>query len=244
MKQKKFIIIIFPALAVLGAAFFLLQKQPQVDTSPQVAEPPDVSAVDLAVLRTKAEAGDPAAQTSLGKMYLDGTSKKTDVKEAVKWLQLAAGKNYPDALAALGELTQAGQGVPLNVDEAVRLYRLAAENGSVAGQYNLAFVYEQGTGVKQDEREAAKWYELAAEGGDPIAQYDIGQRYKLGMGVVTNRVQAFKWLSLAAAQHQSDSAKLLPDLKHEMSEDELAEAGRLVKEFNPRSPKPFIQNTN
>jgi TPR repeat protein len=244
MKPRFFFIAIILALAAFGAAFFLLKIYPQTETPPPAAETPNLSAVDLAALKTNAEAGDPVAQTRLGKIYLDGTSVKADVKEAVKWFQLAAGKNYPDALAALGELTQAGQGVPLNLDEAVRLYRRAAEGGSVAGQYNLAYLYEQGTGVKQDEHEAAKWYELAAEGGDPIAQYDIGQRYKLGVGVATNRVQSFKWLTLAAAQGQADSVKLLSDLKHEMSGDELAEAGREIKEFTPRSPKPFTQNTN
>ncbi len=244
MKPRFFFIAIILALAAFGTAFFLIKKYPQTDTPPATTEPPGISAGDLAALKVSAEAGDPVAQTRLGKIYLDGTSVKADVKEAVKWFQLAAAKNYPDALAALGELTQAGQGVPLNLDEAVRLYRRAAEGGSVAGQYNLAYLYEQGTGVKQDEHEAARWYELAAEGGDPIAQYDIGQRYQLGVGVATNRVQSFKWLTLAAAQGQADSAKLLPDLKHEMSGDELAEAGREIKEFTPRSPKPFTQNTN
>jgi TPR repeat protein len=244
MKPRFFFIAIILAMAAFGAAFFLVKRYPQTDIPPATSEPPNMSSSDLAALKTNAEAGDPVAQTTLGKLYLDGTSVKADVKQAVKWFQLAADKNYPDALAALGELTQAGQGVPLNLQEAVRLYRRAAENGSVAGQYNLAYLYEQGTGVKQDEHEAAKWYELAAEGGDPIAQYDIGQRYELGVGVATNLVQAFKWLTLAATQGQADSAKLLPDLKHKMSGDELSEAGRLVKEFTPRSPKPFAPNTN
>jgi localization factor PodJL len=244
MNPKILIIGIVLAVAGLGAAFFLLQKNPQGDISFQAVQPPNVSAVDLAALKTKAESGDPAAQTSLGKIFLEGAVVKADVKEAVKWFQLAADKNYPDALAALGELTQAGQGVPLNLEAAAQLYRRAAQSGSVAGQYNLAYLYEQGTGVKQDESEAAKWYQLAAEGGDPVAQYDIGQRYELGVGVATNRVQAFKWLSLAAAQGQPDSAKRLPGLKREMSGPELSEAGQLVKEFTPRSPKPFMQATN
>lgn len=222
-------------LCGLGLGIFLFhQPAPPVETKAQPAAP----LVDLNELKHKAEAGDPVAQTSLGKILQEGTLTEADVKEALKWYQLAANQNHPDALAALGELTQAGLGTPQNLQEAARLYKLAAEKGSVAGQYDLAFLYEQGTGVEKDETEAAKWYQLAAEGGDPTAQYDIGQRFKLGVGVPKNLVEACKWLSLAAAQGQADSAKLLKELKGEMPNRDVAEAGRLVKEFVPRHPKP------
>ena len=237
MKPKFLISVVLMPLAIFGVAFFIFQQQSQPGALPTAAAVASLSDVNLATLKAKAEAGDPAAQTRVGKIYLTGTSVKADVKEAAKWFQQAADKNYPDALAALGELTQAGQGVPRNLEEAAKLYRRAAENGSVAGQYNLAYLYEQGSGVPPDEHEAAKWYELAAEGGDPIAQYDIGQRCELGVGVATNRVQAFKWLTLAAAQGQADSAKLLPAVKRELSGDELTQARQLVKEFHLRPPK-------
>jgi localization factor PodJL len=237
MKHKFVIIVLVLAVAAFGAVLYILEREPVPAAMPTRTDTRKIPEVDLAALTAKAEAGDPAAQTSLGQIYLHGSAVKANVKEAAKWFRLAAGENYPDALAALGELTQAGQGVPLNIDEAVQLYQRAAESGSVAGQYDLAYLYEQGTGVKQDEHEAAKWYQFAAEGGDPVAQYDIGQRCKLGLGVATNRVQAYKWLALAAAQGQADSAKLLPDVQREMSGAELTEAKQLVEKFTPRGSK-------
>jgi TPR repeat protein len=237
MKPKFLILVLVLAAGVAGLGYWLTQKTATYNPPAEMAADPKTNVVDIAAVRAQADAGDPAAETILGRAYLNGHGVKASMKDAAKYFQLAADKNYPDALAALGELTQAGQGVPANLDQAVQLYRRAAEAGSVAGQYNLAFLYEQGTGVKQDEHEAAKWYEKAAEGGDPIAQYDIGQRYDLGVGVATNRVQACKWLTLAAAQGQADSSNLLPNVKREMSSDELAEAVKLVSEFKPRAPK-------
>jgi uncharacterized protein len=222
-------------LCGLGLGVFFLQKPvPPVET--KAIQP--LQQVDVAALRHKAQAGDPAAQTALGKLLQEGTQTKANIKESLKWYQLAADQNYPDALAALGEMTQAGQGIAQNLEEAVRLYKLAADKGSVAGQYDLAYLYEQGSGVEKDETQAAKWYQLAAEGGDAIAQFDIGQRYMLGVGVSKNLIEAYKWLSLAAAQGQADSAKLLVELKRELSAKDLADASQHAKAFVPRNAKP------
>lgn len=237
--MKKIVPYIILACIAAGVAWHLLQRsgEPQGQAVSVTRPRPLVQQADIDALRTKAQSGDPAAQTSLGWIYQKGTGVKPDMKEAVKWFKQAADQNYPEALAALGEMTQAGQGVPADPVEAARLYRLAAEKGSVAGQYNLAFLYEQGLGVQKSETDAAQWYQLAAEGGDSYAQYDIGQRYKLGVGVPKDRVQAFKWLMLAANQGQADSTKLLRDLKSEMSPEELTEAAGLVKMFVPRAVK-------
>ncbi len=224
--------ILFP-LTILGLGFFAYCKL-KPGQAPSATEPrPAAAAVNLSELKSKADAGDAAAQTAFGKILLDGTQTKADQKEALRYYRMAAEQNFADALSALGELTQAGRGMPANPAEAARLYRLAADKGSVAGQYNLAYLYEQGSGVPQSEKDAAKYYQLAAEGGDSLAQFDIGQRYKLGVGVKTDLVQAFKWLALAAAQGQVDSAKLLAQLKNDLSRDQKAEAQRQVKEFKP-----------
>jgi len=218
-------------VALLGVGYFKIQSQSGVGTVAAQVTTTNPPVMDVTALKTKAETGDPAAQTLLARAYLDGTGVKASVKEAVKWLCLATNQNYPEALATLGELTQAGQGVPANPAEAARMYLRAADQGCVSAQYDLAYLYEQGSGVKQDEQAAAKWYELAAEGGDALAQYDIGQRYTLGVGVAMNRVQAWKWLSLAASQGQPDSTKLLAGLKREMSADELSQASQLISQF-------------
>jgi hypothetical protein len=235
MRHKTLIVVLLIAVAGAVGFYVLLTKSGPPQPANPVPVAPAGPPVNIDELKAKAEAGDVASQIRLGWAYQKGEGTKPNMKEAVKWFRKAADQNAPDALAALGEMTQAGQGVQRDVKEAVRLYRLAAEQGSVAGQYNLAYLYEQGEGVVHSETNAAHWYRLAAEGGDPIAQYDLGQRYMLGVGVSTNRIEACKWLTLAAVQGQADSGRLLPDLKSQMSFAEIAEAGRLVKDFAPRA---------
>ncbi|HUA68889.1 MAG TPA: tetratricopeptide repeat protein [Candidatus Saccharimonadales bacterium] len=240
--MKKIIILSLVLFCIAAGVVIVISQKPVV---PQLQpDKPSAPPIDLAALKAKAEAGDAAAQTSLGEIYEQGNGVTQDMKEAVKWFRKAADQNYPDALALLGEMTQAGQGVKADPAAAAQLYTQAAEKGSVAGQYNLAYLYEQGIGVEKNEAKASKWYQLAAEGGDPLAQFDIGQRYNLGMGVKADKVQACKWLSLAAAQGQSDSMQMLHDLKSQMSADQIAEADKLVKEFIPRESKSATQGAN
>lgn len=244
--NKKILLITLVVAVVAGSALFWSYHHAGIHSdqiqTPRVATP--AQPVDLARLRAEAKTGDPAAETKLGWVYERGTGVKPDMKVAVTWFKRAADQKYPDAQVALGEMIQAGQGIKADPAAAARLFLLAATKGNVAGQYDLAYLYEQGIGVKKDETQAAKWYQLAAEGGDPLAQFDIGQRYELGVGVSKDRVRAFKWLSLAAEQGQSDSQRLLPDLKSQMSSDEIAAANKLVKEFAPRDSSSASQIAN
>ena len=50
---------------------------------------------DIAELRTRAEAGDPRAQTQLGLVYASGDGIEADESEAVKWFRKAAEKGDP-----------------------------------------------------------------------------------------------------------------------------------------------------
>lgn len=56
--------------------------------------------------------GDPDAQYHLGRMYLEGLGGVKDVKQAVRWLQLAANKGQYQAQAVLGAMLFKGEAVP------------------------------------------------------------------------------------------------------------------------------------
>lgn len=226
------LVIVVTGLALLFAVFNQVSRPPPV---PAAGPAPAAPTVNIDELKTKAQAGDAAAQTRLGWAYQKGTGVKADMKEAVKWFRKAADQSAPEAQDALGEMTQAGQGTKRDLNEAIRLYRLAGDKGNVAAQYNLAYLYEQGMGVDKDEKQAAHWYQLAAEGGDPVAQYDIGQRYMLGVGVSNNLVEALKWLTLASAQGQTDSTRLLANVKSRATSSEIAEAAQRAQQFVVRS---------
>ena len=57
--------------------------------------------------------GDPNAQYSLARLYLDGTGVTQDPRQAARWFNLAAEKGHHPAQALLGQLLINGQGVPV-----------------------------------------------------------------------------------------------------------------------------------
>lgn len=81
----------------------------------------------LQVLRPKAQAGDPVAQTYLGEIYEKGLGLPApDHAAAVSWYRQAAEQGYAPAQTALGSLYERGLGVPADKTKALDLYRRAA----------------------------------------------------------------------------------------------------------------------
>jgi TPR repeat protein len=116
----------------------------------------------------------------------------------------------------------------------VKWYRKAAEQGHAKAQYNLGGCYNMGNGVAKDETQAVKWWRKAAEQGYAIAQHNLSVCYHEGCGVSRDYVECCKWTLLAAAQGDDGAARNLPFFKQEMTSEQIAEAQRLVREFEPR----------
>ena len=125
-------------------------------------------------LRSQAEEGDIAAQSTLGLFYFtvgkDNGKLPPDMHEAAKWLQKAADGGDAMAQYALGLMYSTGLGgLEKNMDEALRLYRAAANQGSLLAQKALGLFYI--TNAPQNFEEAAHWYKKAAtEHGDAEAK--------------------------------------------------------------------------
>ena len=64
----------------------------------------DLSAAQDFYMRAAATYRNPVAQFELGKMFLDGDGVKASIKQAGRWLQLAAEKGHAGAQATLGNL--------------------------------------------------------------------------------------------------------------------------------------------
>src|ERR1700740_2782073 len=79
---------------------------------------------DLAALKQKALAGDPAAQVKVGMSYAFATPR--NIKEAIKWMQLAADQGYADGEYRLGGLLDVATN-PQNPTEAIKWYTLVAK---------------------------------------------------------------------------------------------------------------------
>jgi TPR repeat protein len=112
-------------------------------------------------------------------------------------------------------------------------FRKAADQGYAIAQYNLGFLYDTGIGVARDFAEAAKWYVRSVDQGDAGAQANLGAMYAQGQGVPRDNVQAYMWSSLAAAQGDSDALKNRNAVAKAMTPDQIAEAQRLARGWEP-----------
>ena len=72
--------------------------------------------------------GDPRAQYSLARLYLEGTGTDRDPRQAARWLNLAAEKGHHPAQALLGQLLVNGQGVPRERARGLAWLSVAKEN--------------------------------------------------------------------------------------------------------------------
>src|SRR5580698_8527322 len=108
---------------------------------------------DLAAVKQKALAGDAAAQVQVGMSY--ALAAPRNIKEAIRWFQLAANQGYADGEYRLGGMLDVAV-VPQNPTEAIKWYTLAANQGYKDAEYRLAVMYDQGRGVSKDYAQAAK----------------------------------------------------------------------------------------
>ncbi len=143
------------ALAITIAMTVMLVAQ---ETQP-------LSGNEIAELQTKAQAGDPKAQVTLGHAHEQGNGVAQSDELAAKWYRAAADQGNPDAQNSLGILYRLGRGVDRDKAEAVNWYRKAARQGHAPAYYNLGAAYYNGDGVPVDDVLAYAWFALAARAG-------------------------------------------------------------------------------
>jgi hypothetical protein len=121
---------------------------------------------DLEQVIVKANHGNPAAQSYLGFLHINGEEGvEKNAAEAVKWFGLAARQGLAEAQFNLALILANGDGVPKDAAQAAHWCRLAAEQGFAPAQDRLGVMYIQGEGVARDEAEALAWFEVAARAG-------------------------------------------------------------------------------
>ena len=108
-----------------------------------------------------------------------------------------------------------------------------AEQGHAEAQFNLGLMYVNGQGVTQDHSEAVEWYRKAAQQELAGAQYNLGLMYDLGHGVEQDFVLAV-WWTLSARKGHSGAAKNRGIVEGGMSDLQLAQAQKLVREWKSK----------
>ena len=183
--------------------------------------------------RKAAGQGDVFAQGVLGYRYEEGQGVPPNYAEAVRWYRKAADQGDATSQFNLGNLYREGLGVHRDYAEAVRWYRRAADQGDAAAQANLGHMYADGLGVPKNYVEAMGWYRKAADHGDAVAKSNIGFLYYEGNGVPRDYVYAYMWSDLGAAGGVKQAAQLRDAVTKLMTPDQIAEAQKLAREWQP-----------
>lgn len=177
-----------------------------------------------------AEAGDVAAQYSLGKLYEQGEEPVAqDLIEAVRWYREAAAQRLPAAQNNLALMYAKGRGVPLDPQRAIELWRAAADQSYRWAQYNLGLAYFRGQGVPKHEREAAAWFRKAADSDLAQAQFIMGQLKREGLTLQQDSGVALAWYQRAAENG---------DVRAEREIKALEAAGIVPKQPGPPEIEP------
>jgi uncharacterized protein len=158
-----------------------------------------------------------------------------DYAAAVRLWRPLAEQGNPDAQYNLAVAYQYGHGVTRDHAAAVSWFQKAANQRLPGAQLSLGVLYENGVGVPQDFAIAVSWYRKAAEQGNTAAQLNLGVMYENGWGVAQNYVVAHMWFSLAAAAGDGDAARNQDISAAKMTSEQIAEARRLAREWEPKS---------
>jgi TPR repeat protein len=158
-----------------------------------------VTLEELPSLESKAEGGDPEAETLLALAYHAGVLLKNDEAEALRLLHRAAARGYVPAQESLGIYYTAGIGMEKpDPQAALQWYTAAAEKGSVDAATNIGSMYAIGDGIPKDMSAAIRWFRRASDAGGGSAEYNLSVIYRRGDGVPQDEQQALSWLTKAA----------------------------------------------
>lgn len=189
--------------------------------------------------RRAAEQNYAGAQFNLAGCYAQGVGVAKDTVEALKWVRKAAEQDFAPAQVNLAGFYDRGEGVPQDYAEALRWIRKAAEHNYPQAQSDLAYHYVNGLGVKKDAVEGVIWFRKAALQNNAAAQAGLAACYALGIGAPKDLVEACAWDLLAAAQGNAKADRDLSRLTRQMTQEQIAEAQRRARVFQPVSPPPL-----
>ena len=164
----------------------------------------------IAYMRRGAEAGDAAAQLTLGGCYAYGDyGVKVDTAEGFKWFSMAYSNGNQQAYIHLSNAYAYGLGVKRNVFKAIHFALTAATIGDERG--NAIFAAIKPVDESPESIGAADLAKIRAdaEKGDARSQYFLARAYYYGMGLEQDYEKAVSWAGKSAAQNYPDAANLL-----------------------------------
>ena len=158
-----------------------------------------LSAMQLALPR--AEAGDPAAQTLIAELHMQGFGIARDLEAAAQWYRFAAEGGDAQAQFAYASLLldKARRNRQVRPKAARVFMEKAAKSGHARAQFNIAQMIVADRPSYAGFEKAKPFYEAAAEAGLADAQYALATILAEGNGVpAPDEKGAREWMTRAA----------------------------------------------
>lgn len=148
---------------------------------------------------SRAQLGDPAAQTLIAELMTQGLGVKRDTKDAAFWYGKAAEGGDPTSMFKYGLILMEGRDVPRDQKKADEWMKKAAEAGQPSAEFNWAQMLTAENPGPKGLQLALPYYEKSAEQGIADAQYAVSQLYlNLPDLPPEKKARAREWLSRAA----------------------------------------------
>ena len=202
---------------------------------------PTVHRIEVTKLLREAALGDPHAQNALGRAYAEGQLVPRDRKESARWHLAAATQDHRGSQVELCRSYFSTRADVATLGKAARWCGAAAQQGDPEASFLMANLYSQGQGVQRDRNEANRLYRTAAEGGVAEAQVIVGLDYADDENLPVDLVESYRWLTIASSANSggadlTDIIELRESVRTRLSAQQLAEARRMVLEWQPSPP--------
>ncbi len=182
-------------------------------------------------LRTRAFAGDAAAQYEVGTRYTEGRGVGRNLKAAAAWYERAARQGSAPAQYRLASMFEKGSGIDKNLQQAKYWYEKAATAGNARAMHNLGVLHAEGGLGSPDFQKAAEWFYQGASHGIKDSQFNYAILLVRGLGVKQNLAESYLWLALVAEQGDRDAASKRDQLAEKLDPRTLAQAKERVKNW-------------
>ena len=155
-----------------------------------------------------AESGVVDAQYRLAHMYIDGENTKVDIREARKWMSVAAENNNLNAMFEYGDMLFEGVGGIKDIPVAMALYQRAADFGNSDAAIKVAMHMDG----DNDRQMLIDFFKNLAERGNPKDEYNYGNLLLKINTSESDRKTAFESLRKAADHGNLDAKYQLANM--------------------------------
>lgn len=163
-----------------------------------------------------AEKGFGLAQSTLGRMYIEGYIVEKDRDLALIWLKKSAEKECAEGQFYLATLYDSyPEEFETDYEQSLYWYTKAAKNDYLPAYVAIGNMYENGYGVDKDYEKALDYYLKAAQRGNTTGQFEVGRIYREGLIDEPDYEEALTWLQKAANNSNSAAQTMLGDMYYE-----------------------------